>query len=128
LVRAGVAQILALEEDAGAAAVAREAVGEVERGGPTRVVAQEGGEAPAEARGGARGLERPLKLDEGRHERLGHEAAAEPAEAALGVRQPGGIEPGDGHQAPFPAATKRRTLSASFRPGRASTPELTSTA
>jgi hypothetical protein len=85
LVRAGVAEIFSLEIDARAAAVPGEALGEVERGGPPRVVPEEIAEPAPEAGILARGVEGTLQLDERRHEGLGDEAAAEAAEVAGGI-------------------------------------------
>ena len=128
LVGAGVTQVLSLQIDARAATMAGEALGEVERGGTARVVVEEVAEPAPEAGVLARGAEGALELDERRHQRLGDEAAAEAAEVAVGVGQGGGIHGRRLHPASRVAATKRRTLSGSFRPGRASTPEATSTA
>src|SRR5207249_10551546 len=78
------------------------------------------GEARLERSVAPRREVRLLQLEERRPQRLRHEAPAETPEVAAGVGQP--------HRAPFASAMKRRTLSGSFLPGRASTPEFTSTA
>ncbi len=132
LVRAGVAEVLALQVDPGAPRVTRQPLGEVQRRRPAGIARQELGEAAAKARVAPGRAEGALELDERAHERLGDEAAPEAAEVAAGVRQSRGIEAGGRHDvarsAAWAAATKRRTLSASFFPGLASTPEATSTA
>src|SRR3990170_3438962 len=122
LVGAGVAKVLALEPDAGAAAVLAEPRGEVERRRPARVVGEGRGQARLEPPGAPGAGGGALELDERRHERLGHEAPAEAAEVALGVRERGGPR----HLTPFAAATNRRTLSGSLRPGAASPPPVAS--
>ena len=119
--RAGVAEILTLEVDAGAPRVLGETRGEEERRGAAGVVAEQGAEPGPEALIPPGARVRGLQLQEGRHERLRHEPTAEAAEVSGRVRQPP-------HAAPRAAATKRRILSASLRPGVASTPESTSTA
>src|SRR5262245_5733824 len=73
-----------------------------------------------------------LEVDQRAHERFGDEAAPKAAEVSAGIRERGRIEPNSFHDpssmAALAAAMKRRTLSGSFLPGRASTPETTSTA
>ncbi len=59
-----------------------------DRRGPAAVVAQQGVELGVERRVGPGVAERTLELDARRHERLGHEAAAELAEAAGGAGSP----------------------------------------
>ena len=80
LVRAGVVEVLALEQQAHAELAAEVvALGEDRR--PAGVVAQDVVELGAERRVGPRLAERRLQLLARRHERLGHEAPAELAEA-----------------------------------------------
>ena len=93
LVGAGVTEVLALQVDPGAAGLLAEARREVERGGPPGVVPEEPGEARLERGVAPRPGVRALELDERGHERLGHEAAAEPAEVPLRVGQGGGPRP-----------------------------------
>src|SRR5207248_1478138 len=121
LVGAGVAEVLALEPDARAAAVLAEPRREVERRRTAGVIREQPGQPSLERAVAPRGDVRLLQLDERRHQRLRHEAPAEAPEVAGGVGQ-------RLHRAPFASAMKRCTLSGSFLPGLASTPELTSTA
>jgi hypothetical protein len=86
LVRAGVVQVFALEQDLRAADFAAQPLGVVDRAGPADVMLQvlvEGGDEgridPRGVVGGRQFLQRP---DQG----LGDEAAAVPAEMAAGVR------------------------------------------
>src|SRR5690606_23222749 len=85
LVRAGVVQVLALEQDARAAVLAAEPLGEVDRARAADVVAEVGVQRLDEAGVGAGGVvggrELAQRLDQG----LGHEAPAVAAEVAGGV-------------------------------------------
>src|SRR5205085_922964 len=120
LVGAGVAEVLALEEDARASAVPGQALGPVERRGPARVALEQPRKSPAEGGIASRRAIRLLELDQRTHERLRDEAAAEAPEVPGGVGQGGGIEPRATHvpsaSAARAARTNRRTLSGSFRP------------
>ena len=88
LVRAGVEQILALEEDARAAEASREAAGEVEPRRPAGVLAEPARELALESGvAGQPGVD-TLELQQLRHERLGDVAAPVLAEVPLLVRQP----------------------------------------
>src|SRR5262249_8404850 len=114
-------EVLALEVDARAPAVLGEAGREVEGRGSPGIVLQERGQPRLEAPVAPGRRVGALELDQRRHQRLRHEAAAVGAEVAEGVGQ-------RGRHAPLRAwATKRRIFSRSFLPGRASTPEFTST-
>ena len=129
LVRAGVAEVFALEIDPGAAAVIGQPLREVERSGTARIGGEELAQAAPEARVLHRLPVRLLQLDERLHERLGDIASAEPAEMPGRVGQVRGRGiPGRHADTDRAAARKRRTLSGSLMPGRASTPETTSTA
>ena len=75
LVGAGVAEVLALEDDGGAAALA-EPLGVEQRRRPAGVVAEEAGELGLEGRVARRILIRQRQLVEGRDERLGDEPPA----------------------------------------------------
>ena len=97
LVRARVAEVLALEEDARPAAGSRQPLGEVERRRPAGVMGEEILEPEPEAGIGATRAVGPLELDERRHERLGDEAPAEAAEVAGGVRERGRVQPRGRH-------------------------------
>ncbi len=98
LVRAGVVEVLALEQDAHAELLGQ-AVALGERRGRPGVVAQQAVELGAEDRVGPGVAERGVELDAGGHEGLGDEPAAEPAEAAggVGVVHEGRAGIGDGH-------------------------------
>src|SRR5206468_378634 len=121
LVRAGMAEVLALEIDARAAALLAEPLGEVERRRPAGVVPEQVGEPALEFSIALRRGPGLLELDQWRHERLGDEAAAEAPEVPARVRKR------PRHRAPLASATNRQTMSGSLRPGCASTPEFTST-
>ena len=90
LVGAGVEQVLALEEDAGAAQLLRDALGVVERRRPAGEVVEQRGELAAEAPGALGLVVGAGQLGERRHERLGNVAAAVAAEVALLVREGSG--------------------------------------
>ena len=97
LVRAGVAEVLALEEDARAPAKRlRQAARLVERGGAADVVAEQRVEFGVE--GGVLANEPVfgLQLIERRDQRLGHVAPAEPAEVAFGIGERGEGREGGG--------------------------------
>src|SRR5262249_543444 len=132
LVGARVAEVLALEVDPRAARLTRETLGEIERGRSPRIRGQERAQAVAEGSVSRRSAVRALELDQRTHERFGNEAAAEPPEMAAGVGQRGRVESrirhADGSSIALAAVTKQRSFSGSFFPGRASTPESTSTA
>ena len=81
LVRAGVVQVLPLEQQ-GAAELVGQARGLVEPRRAAGVVAQQAVELGAERRVGPRVAERLVELGAGQHERLGDVAPAELAEAA----------------------------------------------
>ena len=85
LVRAGVVQVLPLEQQ-GAAELGRQPLGLVEARRASGVVVQESLELRAERRIGPRLPERLVELGAGQHERLGDVAPAEVAEAS---RRPG---------------------------------------
>ena len=85
LVRAGVVELVALEIELGAAEMSGQPLGEVERARPAGIMLQvvvelalEGGIAPRRVIGA-------LDLEDQRHQRLGDEAPAEPAEMAAVV-------------------------------------------
>src|SRR5581483_5526678 len=82
LVRARVAEVLALEVDLRAAEPSCEVLGEVQRRRPADVGAEEVPQLRLERLVGARRLERGRELVEGDHQRLGHEAPAVGAEVA----------------------------------------------
>ena len=85
LVRAGVRQVLSLEEDADAQTLGQaRALGN--RGRTSSVVAQETVQFGAEGRVRPGVVEPLLQLEAGRHQRLRDEAAAELAEPAVGRR------------------------------------------
>src|SRR5262249_3003573 len=107
--------------DARAAAVLGQPRREVERRRPARVVGEQRREPPLEPAVASRSGVGLLQLDERSHERLRHEAPAEATEVTLRVGQ-------RLHRTPFASGMNRRTLSGSFLPGRASTPEFASTA
>ena len=94
LVGTGVVEVLALEQDAGSRRL-REASGVVEQAGDAGVLAQHPVELGHEHRVGLRLGPGPVELVEWRDQRLGHEAAAEGAEVAGGVRL------GVGHRSAF---------------------------
>src|SRR5690606_902194 len=139
LVRAGVVQVLALEQDPGAAHVARQAAGLVDGARAPDVVGQVGLERGDEVRVGARGVVGRRQLLQRAGQGLGHEAAAMAPEVAagvgIGVVVDGAVvhvvSPGGGMSLPQSArrtsATNARIRSPSFRPGAASIPLLTST-
>jgi hypothetical protein len=85
LVRAGVVEVLALEQDLRAADLARQALGEVDRRRTADVVLEVVRELVLERRVALAALVRLGELRERRHQRLGHETAAVRAEVAGGV-------------------------------------------
>ena len=82
LVRTGVVQVLALEQDRRAAGVGGEALRLGDRAGTAGVVGQQTGQLGLERRVVDRGAELLLELGQGRVERLGDELAAELIEMA----------------------------------------------
>ncbi len=85
LVRAGVRQVLALEQDPYAQLLGEpRALGDRRRAPP--VVGQQVVELEVERRIGPRLLEGLLEIEAGRHQRLGNEASAEVAETPVGTR------------------------------------------
>src|SRR5206468_3070866 len=121
LVGARVAQVFPLQPHARAEPL-RQPPGESERRRPPHVVAKQTGELVPEGGIAARLGVRRLQLSQRLHERLRHVSAAIRAEVPLLVG------PRRGHlSASRTAAMKARTLSASLRPGAASTPLETST-
>ena len=87
LVGAGVGQVLALEVDLGAAELSRQVLGEVQRRRPAGEVAQHQRPArPGTPGRPSRAVVGALELLDGGHQRLGHVAPAELAEAAELVR------------------------------------------
>src|SRR5581483_10162208 len=122
LVRAGVVEVLALEVDRMASALA-ESAGFVQRRGPTHVVAQQRAELAVEIRVIARRQPRGLELGQRRHQRLGHVLTAVGTEAMLDrahADPTGTVE--------RTASANARSFCGSFRPGLSSTPLATSTA
>ncbi len=105
LVRAGVVEVLALEQDARAAGVLGELGHIGQRRGTAGVVAQQAGEFGAEGRVGLGLVERGGQVVDGGDERLGDEPAAVRAEVARGIRN------GRGH-GQLQDAKGRRTASA----------------
>jgi hypothetical protein len=85
LVRAGVGQVLALEEDAPAARLGGEPRHLGDQGRPARVVPQQPGQLTLEFRVGLGGQVLLGQLVQGRGQRLGREAAAVVAEVTGGV-------------------------------------------
>ena len=75
LVGAGVGQVLALEVDLGAAELAREVLGEVERRRPAGEVAQHAVQLAWNAGSALRGVIGALQLLDGGHQRLGRRSA-----------------------------------------------------
>src|SRR6185295_3835929 len=118
LVRARVAEVLALEPEPAA-----EPLGQAarlrERRGPAHEVAQVGREQRAETGVAPRVRVGHLQLAQRLHEDLGHVAPAVGPEVPARVRS---------HRRPLTASTNARTLAASFLPGADSTPLETSTA
>jgi hypothetical protein len=86
LVRAGVVQLVPLEVDLGTAQLFGQAFGEIERAGAADIIRPEIVHLVPEALVGLGVLVLRLKLQDQRHKRLGHEASAEIAEAALFIR------------------------------------------
>ena len=86
LVRAGVRQVFALEEDARAAERRRQPPRLVERRRPSDVVAQQRCELVTKRRIGAGGEVRGFELGDRRDERFGHEAPAVRSVVAARVR------------------------------------------
>jgi hypothetical protein len=101
LVGAGVQQVLALEEDARAAEVTRQPVGEPQRRRTAGVVAQQLAQPGAEDFVARRPVVGARQLGHRRHQRLGHEAAAEFAEAAGAI---GPLRATSQHREPPPSA------------------------
>ncbi len=93
LMRAGVVELVALEIDLGAFALARalphivgDALGEIERRGAPDIVLVEARELLVKRRIGLRLLVRRFKIEHERHQRFGDETPAENAEAAVFIR------------------------------------------
>ena len=127
LVRSGVAEVLALEMDAGAAEVLAQARGRVEGGRPADEGAPVAGKLELKLRIGLGFVPHVLELVERAHQRLGDVLAAEGSEPSVdGMRQRGARHQ-DAASASRTARTKARTLSGSLTLGRASTPLETST-
>ena len=117
-------QVLALEETRPPRRSDRR-VGVAERRRPADVVAQEAVELGPEGRVAPRLAVRRLELVERRHQRLGHEAAAERAEVPGGVRPSGErrLHASSRHALrPAHRPHERRTFAGSLSPGAASTP------
>src|SRR5690606_1481311 len=142
LVRAGVVQVLSLEQDPRTAGLAAQAPGEVHRAGAADVVRQVLVERGDEGRIGARGVVGGGELAQRLDERLGDEAPAVPAEVAAGVgpcMEVHGTVPvvvllrcycgaaSTWQSARCTSSTKRRRRSPSLIPGADSTPLETST-
>ena len=89
LVGAGVAEIFPLEPDLGAAGEFGESLGEEQGGGPAHEGREQAVEFGCERRVGHRLGIGPLQLVERRGKRFGNVAAAESAEAAVGVGHAG---------------------------------------
>ena len=119
LVRAGMGQILALQEDARAAARRGQPPRFGDRRRPSDVVLQQPRELGAERRIVARREVGALELLDRLDERFGHEPPAELAEIAAGVR----IAMSGGHSS---ASKSARMRAGSFTPGERSTPDDTS--
>jgi len=85
LVRAGVVQVLALEQDLRPADLAAQALGVVDRAGPAHVVLQVALEGGDELRILARGVVGGRQLLQRPDQGLGHETPPVPAEMALGI-------------------------------------------
>src|SRR5713101_4434344 len=136
LVRAGVEQVLPLEQEARADAQRLREPGCVgQRSGPSRVVLQERRQLFPVRRVGARRPPGGLELVQRRDERLGHEAPAVGAEAAARIGELARLA-GEERQhalhsisraAARAAATKSRTRPGSLKPSGPSIPEATST-
>ena len=86
LMRAGVIQLVALEVDSRPADMGREPFGEVKRARPADIIAHVAVEFRLEVRIGLGRLIGLFDLQDQRHQRFGHEAAAIEAEMAFGVR------------------------------------------
>jgi len=101
LVCAGVVQLFTLEVDLGAAAVFGQALGEVERAWATDIVALKVGQFLNEGRIFLRHLVFTSQIKDQRHQGLGHIAAAECTEQAVGVGAAAQVERGRrlGHRA-----------------------------
>ena len=82
LVGAGVVELLALEVDLRAAEVLGQALGEIERARTTDVMGHHGAHLGVEGRVGLGVRVGLLEIEHERHQRFGHEAAAENAEMA----------------------------------------------
>ena len=85
LMRAGVEQIFALQINLRAAELLREALGKVERRGPSAVVAEQAVEFGVKGGIGLGALVFGGEFEQRGHQRLGHEHAAELAEVAVPV-------------------------------------------
>ena len=86
LVRAGVGQVFAFEEDPGAAAVCGQPLGQVERRRPAGEVSGERSELIPESGVGFSCLIGLNQLIQGRHQRLGHKAPAVFAKVSPAIR------------------------------------------
>src|SRR5690606_11136958 len=123
LVRAGVAEVLTLEEDPGPARSFGETRGLIERRGTTDVVPQQPREAVLEVTGFPRLTPRLLEGLDGRHHGLRNEAPAISAVTPTRIR----LTRPRHDTALLAASTKRRIRSASLIPAADSTPPATST-
>jgi len=88
LVRAGVAEVLTFEIDAGAAERAAQALGLIQERRPAGVLALQDAQLATEARVPAQPMIGALQLGERRHERFAHVSATVRPEVPAAVRQP----------------------------------------
>src|SRR5205807_7355600 len=124
LVRAGVAQVLALEPDLGAAGLVGEAIGPIDRRRPSAEGPREVLELTRKRLILVGGVERGRQLLDGGHQGFRDVLPAVAAKAAALIRR----DLAHDRSASRTAATKARSFAGSLRPGSASTPLQTSTA